>query len=43
MNAMRTKTKYSLGCYDLSDLEHYKYYEDLLAFIKYLGMIGTGK
>ena len=43
-HATRVELNYDMdGCYDLSDLEHYKYYEDQLLFMKYLGVIGMGQ
>ena len=43
-HATRVELNYDMdGCYDLSDLEHYKYYEDQLVFMKYLGVIGMGQ
>ena len=42
--ATRVELNYDIdGCYDLSDLEHYKYYEDQLVFMKYLGVIAMGQ
>ena len=33
----------SEGCYNLTDVENYKYYQPQLTFMKYLGIIGLGK
>ena len=33
----------SEGCYNLTDLENYKYFQPQLTFMKYLGIIGMGK
>ena len=43
-NATNIELEYDeAGCYNLTDLENYKYYQPQLTFMKYLGIIGMGK
>ena len=42
-NATNIELEYDeAGCYNLSDLENYKYYQPQLTFMKYLAIIGMG-
>ena len=43
-NATNLELEYDeAGCYNLTDVENYKYYQPQLAFMKYLGITGMGK
>ena len=43
-NATNIELEYDeAGCYNITDLENYKYYQPQLTFMKYLAIFGMGK